>query len=129
MDNLAFRVKPIGKLCAPDFEQSPIWAGYYEPDDVQAIVGWGIPEPVVVAALDAAGWQDDHYFPLPIAAAESYWMRGKMFGVIATTAGGSKLSGWVWEGSHALVNAFLDGDSFILSSDTPGESDRLAAQL
>lgn len=129
MSDLAFCVKPIGKLTASDFEQSPIWAGYYEPGDVEAIVGLGIPEPIVLAALDAVDWQDDHYFPLPMEAQDSHWVRGKMFSVTATTASGSKLAGWVWEGTHSLVNLFLDGDQYVLTADTPNECDRLAARL
>lgn len=52
-----FRVKPVEKLNVTDFEQSALWAGYYEPDDVEAIVSWGIPEDTVRASLDAVGWK------------------------------------------------------------------------
>jgi hypothetical protein len=121
-----FRLKPIGSLTAEDFQQSPLWAGYYEPDDVDEMVRWGIPETAVRDALDGVQWEDDHYFPLPLDAANSKWMRGKLFGITATTTNGLRLSGYAGE-THDYLVVFFYGEAFVLSSHTPDGVDTLSA--
>lgn len=128
MQRTGFRIKSLDELTALDFDEAPLWVGYYEPDDVEGIIRWGVPEPTIRAALDAAGWEDDHYFPLPVEAAQSEWMRGKLFGATVTTAGGTRLSGYVGE-TRSYVVAFSAGERFVLSSDTPAEQRRLSTTI
>lgn len=113
-----FSLKPGGALTAGDFERSLLWAGYYEPDDVEEIVRWGIPEHVVRAALDAVGWEDDNYFPLPLEAARSDWMRGKLYAAQITCADGSTFTGYVGEGRD-YVAVFTSSETCVLSSRFP----------
>ena len=123
-----FVVKPDTALTEEDFARSPIWAGYYEPDDVSEIVRLGIAESQVRAALDAVGWQDDHYFPVSLEASNYHWMRGPLFAVDARTEAGTMLSGYVGKRRN-LVVLFKDGARFVLSEHTPQEAGRLATTL
>jgi hypothetical protein len=123
-----FVVKADTALTLEDFALSPLWAGYYEPDDVTEIVRWGVSEGRVRAALDAVRWQDDHYFPLPLEAANTKWMRGKLFAVVATTASGTTLSGYVGERQN-FAAVFFRGARYVLSEHTPQEAERLAKAL
>lgn len=123
-----FVVKPDTALTAEDFALSPLWAGYYEPDDVDEIVRWGIDEDRVRAALDAVGWEDDHYFPLPVEAVNSRWGRGRLFGVQATTRDGTTLAGYVGENRDVVV-LFREAARFVLSGHTPQEAARLSKHL
>ncbi len=128
MQQIDFRVKPLDELRADDFDEAPLWAAYYEPDDVDEIVRWGVPEATVRAALDATGWKDDHYFPLPAEAVHSRWGRGKLLGATVATALGTELSGYVGE-TRSYVVAFHDGRRFVISSDTTDEERGLSASL
>lgn len=128
MQDTDFSLKPVGALTVGDFERSLLWAGYYEPDDVAEIVRWGISEHVVRAALDAVNWEDDHYFPIPLEAAQSYWMRGKLYAARITSADGSIFAGYVGEG-HDYVAVFIDGETFVLASDFPNASRSLPFTL
>lgn len=125
MHTTEFLIKADVALTAEDFAHSPLWAGYYEPDDVAEIVRWGVSEDRVRAALDAVDWQDDHYFPLPVEAANTHWMRGKLYAAQATTSGGKPLTGYIGE-RQDLVVIFVDGARYVLTANTPEEADRLA---
>jgi hypothetical protein len=118
MQDADFSLKHVGALTAGDFERSLLWAGYYEPDDVEEIVRWGTPEDVVRTALDAVGWEDDHYFPIPLEAARSDWMRGKLYAAQITCADGSTFAGYIGEGRD-YVAIFKGGETFVLSSRFP----------
>ncbi|MBB4839832.1 hypothetical protein HNP52_002924 [Sphingomonas kyeonggiensis] len=108
MASANFHLKPEDALSSRDFNERPLWAGYYEPDDVDDIVRWGVPEAEVRAALDEVGWADDHYFPLPVEAARSYWMRGKLYAVTATLPDGTEHTGYVGE-DHSYLAVFTEG--------------------
>lgn len=114
MDPADFKVvKSDDLLTAEDFELSPLWGSYYEPDDVDEIVSWGFDEARVRAALAAAGWEDGACFPLPIEAAASDWMRGKFFAAQATTPGGTVLRGLIYgcDGNDRVEVALFAGGS------------------
>jgi hypothetical protein len=101
-----------------DFSVSPLWAGYYEPDDVHEIVRWEVPEATVRAALDQIGWDDDHYFSLPVGAVSSEWTRGKLYAAVATLPNGTELSGYVGE-AHDYLVVFVGGEQRVLSTRYP----------
>lgn len=128
MNRTDFYLKHMGTLTAEDFQRSPLWAGYYEPDDFEEIVRWGIPESTAREALDRVNWEDDHYFPLPLNAANSSWMRGKLYGISATTRSGLRLSGYTGESRDYLV-IFHNGKSFVLSSQTTYSINALSLSL
>jgi len=113
-----FHLKPQESLTRSDFDDAPLWAGYYEPDDVDEMARWGVPEPDVRAALDRIGWQDDHYFPLPIEALKSDWMRGKLFAVTATLPDGTQHTGYVGE-DHRYLVVFTEGGQRVVSALSP----------
>jgi hypothetical protein len=110
-----FHLKPLASLSGSDFDQKPLWAGYYEPDDIGEIVRWGVPEADVRAALDRVGWEDDHYFPLPAEALQSDWMRGKLYAVTATFPDGTQQTGYVGEDRSYLV-VFTEKGQRVVSS-------------
>lgn len=110
-----FYLKPLAALSSSDFAVMPLWAGYYEPDDVDKIVRWGFPEADVRAALDHVGWEDDHYFPLPVEAVRSRWMRGKLYAVTATFPDGTEHPGYVGE-RHDYLVVFGQGGQRVVSS-------------
>jgi hypothetical protein len=113
-----FHLKPAESLSSCDFDEMPLWAGYYEPDDVDEIVRWGVPEAHVRAELDRIGWEDDHYFPLPLEAVQSDWMRGKLYAVTATFPDGVQCTGYVGE-DHRYLVVFIDGEQRVVSSLLP----------
>ena len=115
---MEFTVKHINALSAEDFEVAPVWAGYYEPDDVTEIIKWGWREDDVREALDAVGWEDDHYFPLPAQAAGSTWGRGPLFSSTVTTASGTELPGFCFR-QPGFVNVFFGGKGYPLGVEAP----------
>lgn len=123
-----FRLVPLDRLSAGDFENAPLWAGYYEPDDLKEIARWTGSLDQARAALEAVGWADDHYFPLPLEAVDSKWMRGKLFAASARTASGSMLAAYIGEDRDYVVT-FVDDERFVLSEHTGEEERRLAAKL
>lgn len=118
MDRPPFLLKPIASLTEADFETSPLWAGYYEPDDLDEIIRWGIPEASARKALDQIGWEDDHYFPLPVEAAASEWMRGKFYAATVTDVQGRVFMGFVGE-NRDWVTVFTEQENCTLSSRLP----------
>lgn len=102
------------ELTPADFETSLLWAGYYEPDEVDKIVSWGFDEAEVRAALQAADWQDGWMFPLPLEAKDTEWFRGKMFAVEATTAAGITLPGWLNDTQNSGLELFLGASRYAL---------------
>ena len=113
-----FTLKPQASLTSNDFADMPLWAGYYEPDDVDAIVRWGVSEAEVRAALNRVNWEDDHFFPLPVESVKSHWGRGKLYAVTATFPDDTHHSGYVGEGRDHLV-VFIEGRQRVLSALLP----------
>lgn len=125
MDTASFTLKSHASLTANDFRERPLWAGYYEPDDVDEIVRWtGFPEATVRAALDQIGWEDDYYFPLQLSAVESKWMRGKLYAATAILPDGTELDGYVGETKDYLA-AFVGEKLRVLSTVSPELGDVL----
>lgn len=125
---MEFRVKHIGQLSAADFEGAPLWAGYYEPDDVAEIEKWGWHEEEVRGALDAVEWGDDHYFPLPSEAAHSTWGRGPLFASTVTTPSGTELQGYCFR-QPGFVNVFHGDEHYPLGGDFSDHAERLASAI
>lgn len=89
----SFCIKPVASLTESDFVDYAVWAFYYEPDDVETLVGLGYDKREVQKALEATGYSDEYAFPLPPEAAHAplnYIQRS----IRATTHGGSKLVGY-----------------------------------
>ena len=118
MERSPFLLKPAALLSSRDFDAMPLWAGYYEPDDVNEIIRWGYSESEVRAALDRIGWEDDHYFPLPVEAVASDWMRGKLYAVTATFPGGAQHTGYVGE-DHRYLAVFTESGERVASALLP----------
>lgn len=132
MQRSHFVLKYGADLKAEDFDQFSLWAPYCATDDVEEMVYWGYPEATVRAGLDEIRWSDDYYFPLPLEAANSEWMRDKLFGAVATTADGIDLPAYVGE-DHRYVAVFIDEEEIFLApgsySDPEGKKRRLASLL
>jgi hypothetical protein len=103
-------------LTTADLENSLLWAGYYEPDEIADIVSWGYSESEVRAAFEAVGWEDGWFFPLPLEAKDTSWFRGKLFGIEATTKGGVVLAGLVLDIDPASVDLFYNSTRYCLSA-------------
>ena len=112
---MKFTIKRMDRLSAEDFETAPLWAGYYEPDDVAEIVKWGWREDEVREALGAVEG-DDYYFPLPAQAANSTWGRGPLFASTVTTPSGTDLPGYCFR-QPGFVNVFHGGKHYPLGDD------------
>ena len=117
-ETVEFTVKHMDRLSAEDFETAPLWAGYYEPEDIAEIVKWGWREDDVRAALAEVGWEDDHYFPLPAQAADSSWGRGPLFAARVTTPSGTELKGYCFR-QPGFVNVFYGGKHYPLGDGVP----------
>jgi hypothetical protein len=102
-------------LRADDFERSPLWAPYYSFDDVEEMVSWGYPEPLVRECLAEINYSDDYYFPLPVEAANSEWGRDKLFAVTIVAPNEVRLSGYVGE-THRYVAVFAKGQTIYLDN-------------
>jgi hypothetical protein len=138
MPRLPFVVKLEKALSAEDFERSPLWGAYYEPDDLELILECGFDEASVRAAFEAADWADGACFPLPLSAADAYLMRGKFAAATVTTPGGRKLSGYVpydyssYPGYPQCVVVFLNRRQYaVFDPALPGSNgdEALAAAL
>jgi hypothetical protein len=82
------------QFCEQDFIEYPVWATYYEPDDVDALVGFGYEPQELARLLSAIAGNDEYSFPLPPQAANSPF-HYLLLGVRATTRSGNRLVGYL----------------------------------
>lgn len=107
-----FRLKPIASLTEGDFVESSVWACYYEPDDVDAIAGFGFDRSEVQKSLRATGYSDDYAFPLPGEAASAPF-HYVYCSIRAETRGGSKLVGFI---TGACTAVYFRGKRYSFNS-------------
>jgi hypothetical protein len=103
-----FRVKPEHLLGEKDFIEHPVWATYYEPDDIETLESLGFDAGQVQAALEPLNLSDDYSFPLPVEAAGSPF-HYLFLSVRAQTKGGNQLVGYI---TGACLAVFFQGNCY-----------------
>jgi hypothetical protein len=120
-----FLIKPVASLTESDFIEYPVWACYYEPDDVETLVNLGFDKREVEQALEATGYSDDYAFPLPPEAVHAP-LNYIHCSVRATTRGGNKLVGYV---TGPCVAVYFQGKLYSFNSNLRERSLATAREL
>ena len=99
-----FRLKPDGLLDEQDFVDYPMWATYYEPDDIATLGELGFDREEVRKAIEGTGYSDEYSFPLPAEAGDAPF-HYVYLSVRATTQGGNQLVGFLTGACLGLFHA------------------------
>jgi len=91
-----------------DFIDFSVWATYYEPDDIDALVDFGYNRQEVERLVSLIKNNDEYSFPLPPQAATSPF-NYLYLGVRATTRGGKRLVGYL---TGPCFGVFYNGKSY-----------------
>jgi hypothetical protein len=89
-----FRAKLNHQFVEQDFIDAAVWATYYEPDDIDALVELGFDRQDVERVVLRTKNNDEYSFPLPVGAAASPF-HYLYLSVRATTKGGIGLVGYL----------------------------------
>jgi len=100
------------QFCEQDFIDFPVWATYYEPDDIDAFVDFGYNRQEVEQLVLRIRNNDEYSFPLPPLAATSPF-NYLYLGVRATTRGGKSLVGYI---TGPCFGVFHSGKSYQFNS-------------
>lgn len=103
-----FRLKPDHLLDEQDFIEHPVWATYYEPDDIASLGALGFDGDEVRKAIEGTGYSDEYSFPLPAEACDSPF-HYLYLSVRATTHGGNQLVGFL---TGACLGLFHAGEQY-----------------
>ena len=121
-----FIVRLNHEFCEQDFAEAPVWATYYEPDEIDTLVGLGFDRKDIERAVsDLAHGNDEISFPLPIEAAEEPF-HYLYLGVHATTRGGNHLAGFITGPCFAV---FHDGKTYHFNAALRSRALEAAAEL
>lgn len=118
-------IKPVNALTERDFVEHPVWACYYEPDEVETLVDLGFDRLSVLQALKATGYSDEYAFPLPSEAADAP-LNYLYCSVTATTRGGNKLVGYI---TGPCVAVYFQGKLYAFNSNLREWSLKTAREL
>ncbi|WP_334012317.1 hypothetical protein [Burkholderia cepacia] len=88
-----FSLKKITDVSEADLRLHPVWAAYYEPDDIETLVALGYDRTECSQTLEAVGYSDLYVFPLPIFARHASF-KYLYQTVSAVTKGGHSLLGY-----------------------------------
>ena len=78
------------------------WGQYYEPGDIDVLAELGYDREVVRGAIEATGWSDDYWFPIPSGTPVGtfqFEVRRMTF----KTPDDLEIEGWVNDSGHAVV--------------------------
>jgi len=79
----------------------PAWGQYDEPDDIESLVGLGYDRELVRSRIEATGWSDRYWFPIPEGAPPGmfrYEQRRAYF----HNSKGRRFAGYVMDEGHAI---------------------------
>lgn len=82
-------------------EEWPAWGQYYKLGDVDLLAKFGYERTIVVAAIEAVGWSDDYWFPIPHEAPVGtfeFEHRRALF----HTKDGIEIQGYVYNFGHSI---------------------------
>lgn len=96
---IAFKlVKHIGKEALSEW---PAWGQYHEPGDIDSLVECGYDREGVRSKIEATGWSDAYWFPIPDGVIEgtfAFEVRRTSF----RTPKGKGIQGYICDGGHAI---------------------------
>lgn len=98
---MKFELIKLDQLNQDSFAKFSTWAQYYEPDDIETLKKLGFDKSEVSRALEAAGYSDDYWFPIPnetsIGSFQFEYRKA-----IFRTSDGINLNGYVVNSGHAI---------------------------
>jgi len=116
---MQFKIIKESELAPKMFEFHPVWAEYYEPDDLEDIISWGYDRESVKSDLFSKHDGSDHaYYTVPI---ERFPPNNIRFFTLANlfTKSGIKLKGTVMNSGQLVIEIFLDDNRSIALSCYP----------
>ena len=116
-----YELKPEEQITLEDLEKYPIWAGYYEPDDFELALEYGLNRETLTLAFNEAGWEDGYFFPIPKEAIKEDFMRGKIITAKFVTPADTELKGYIFDldsNPHQSVTVFHQNSRFHFSHPT-----------
>lgn len=108
-----------------DFLVSPVWATYYEPEEIELLVNFGFDREDVEKLMSLCRNNDEYSFPLPAEAAEAPF-NYLYLGVRATTKEGNKLIGYF---TGPCFGVFHNGKSYQFNLALPSRALQAATAL
>jgi hypothetical protein len=88
-------------LTAQSLRRHPAWAQYYEPGDVESLAALGYDREEVRAGLEACGWSDDFWFPIPSGTPwETFQFEVRLAHFSGAFEG--QRCGYIVEGKHSI---------------------------
>lgn len=118
-------VKLNHQFSEQDFVDFQVWATYYEPDDIDALVDFGYDRQEIERLVALTKNNDEYSFPLPAQAATSPF-NYLYLSVRATTRGGNSLVGFV---TGPCFGVFHNGESYQFNASLPAESLQTAKNI
>jgi hypothetical protein len=109
-----FKFVNLSELSASLFEEHPIWASYYEPDDIDAITNWGINRNEVVEKLEKIGYSDDYIFPM-LSIDNEYPFKFEYYKASFELPSGEMLSGYMVGTKARAIGIFTDKEHYVLN--------------
>src|SRR5690606_32813807 len=94
------------------FDLHPIWSEYYDFDELEKIVSWGVDRQWLQRGLERVDDGSDHCAypilrPYPLPGRMRLYMKARF-----VTAGGTKLDGWVMNENAFVVTLFTDDGEY-----------------
>ncbi len=120
-----FLAKLNHQFCEKDFLDSPVWATYYEPDEIETLVELGFDRKDIERVVAHIQNNDEYSFPLPSQAAEAPF-NYLYLGVRATTRGGNKLTGYL---TGPCFGVFHEGKAYQFNGALRTHALQAAAEL
>ncbi|MDI4635824.1 hypothetical protein J7U46_22350 [Pelomonas sp. V22] len=118
-------VKLNHQFSEQDFIDFPVWATYYEPDDIDTLVEFGYDRQEIERLVALTKSNDEYSFPLPPQAATSPF-HYLYIGVRATTRGGNSLVGFV---TGPCFGVFHNGESYQFNASLRTQALQTATEL
>lgn len=107
--------KLVKDVDAHTLDEWPAWAQFYERRDIDTLANHGCDREAVQVALEAVGWSDDYWFPIPEGAplgAFEFEHRKALF----RTPDGVEISGYVYNSGHS-IGLFGRSDIWVINED------------
>ena len=92
----------------------PVWGQYYQPGDIDSLAECGYDKDLVRSSIEATGWSDDYWFPVPDGTAVgkfTFEIRRAYF----RHRKGNEFFGYVFNQGHA-IGLFGHEDVWIINS-------------
>ena len=111
-----FMLVPMSRLSKGHFDVHPIWSEFYDAEEVDEIVSWGVDREWLERELERVHHGNDHA-AYPILRPYPLPERMRLFiGARFVTAGGAELDGWVMNENAFVVTLNVNEHEFTFSA-------------